>query len=64
VLNNPEIIKNRILYNKIVAKYLLSKGIAVLGLEKGNYSFVNTNNLKKVIKEAPFWIKIAIILKL
>jgi hypothetical protein len=59
MIRNPEILKNKFKCNKILAKYLESHGVPLLGMDKnGYYYFAKTNELMNTLKNAPLWRKL------
>jgi hypothetical protein len=55
---NPEKIKNKFECNYVVAKYLMDRNIPLLSIKGGIYYFADTELLKEIWGNAPFWIKI------
>lgn len=59
MITNPEILKNKFKCNKILADYLESHGIPLLGRNQdGYYYFAETDRLKDALKNAPLWRKL------
>ena len=56
---NPEIIKNTFKCKKHLANYLMYNcGISLLSCDEKFYYFVNSDELKNFVKNAPFWTKV------
>lgn len=59
MIRNPEILKNKFKCNKVLANYLESHGIPLLGMDKeGYYYFAESDELKNALKKAPLWRKL------
>ena len=57
-IRNVDAIKNQFKCGKLIALFLCEeKGLPVLGQDEQYYYFSNTDLLKEVLKNAPFYIK-------
>ena len=58
MIRNHEGIKNKYECGKSMAHYLQTHGVPLFSIEGSRYYFVDNENLRKTLKDAPLWIKI------
>jgi hypothetical protein len=59
---NPEVIKDKISFNKRIGLYLANHGVPLLAIEGDKYYFANTDLLSKALKSLPLWAKLKVLL--
>lgn len=57
---NPDNLQKKVSFKQIVTKYLLSHEIPVLSHRDGSYYFSDTDELKQILNESPWYIKLFI----
>ena len=56
-VNNPEILKNTIVVNRVKYNYLIGKGFMLLKRVNSKYYFSKTKELEDALKSIPIWLK-------
>jgi hypothetical protein len=59
-IKNPETIKQKYVCGKKMAKYLMKKRLPLLSQDFKRYYFSDTDELKKIISEIPWYLKLFI----
>ena len=57
MINNIEVIENKIYHNFSIGNYLITHGIPILGIDEEGYYFAPTQLYKDAIENAPMWVK-------
>jgi hypothetical protein len=55
---NHQVIEDKFSCRKTVANYLIKHGVPLLSSDKDVFYFADTDLLKSVLRDAPFWIKL------
>lgn len=57
-VTNPEKIENKVECRYTVAKYLIYKGVPLLGIDGNKFYFADTELTKQTLEDAPYIIKL------